>query len=224
MPDVDCDVATKTLLKAVLKGLNYHNKIMMNDVITKTTEDVEDGFWRDRAAVVEAAKWPPMVQNYLDNMDKAVEKMVVRIEKAAAREVERKAREAAAEEAEERMKLAAELEAAVARQKELDDEAERQSKEEENKLAAELLANIVKRPAGDGSRKSKHSDVPMASDDDATADDKEVHFEDADPQVDVQAIRGSKASGRKRKRVSKHKPAEPSNELNILSQKLEEDL
>ena len=109
MPGVDGDIATKTLLKAVLRGLDYHNKIMMNDVITKTTEDVEDGFWRDPAAVIEAAKWPPMVQNYLDNMDKAVEKMVVRIEKAAAREVERKEREAAAEEAEEKERLEAEL-------------------------------------------------------------------------------------------------------------------
>ena len=222
MPDVDGDIATKTLLKAVLRGLDYHNKIMMNEVITKTTEDVEDGFWRDPGAVIEAAKWPPMVQNYLDNMDKAVEKMVVRIERAAAREVERKAREAAAEEAEERERLAAELKAVAARQKDLDDEAERQSKEEEDKFAAELLADAGKRR--NGSRKSKHLDVPGASDDDATAEEEEVHFEHADPQADVQAIRGKKTGGRKRKRVSKHKPAKPNAEFNILSQKLEEDL
>ena len=110
------------------------------------------------------------------------------------------------------------------RQKAIDDETERQSKEEEKKLAADLLANIGKRPAGDGSRKSKHSDVSMATDDDATMDDEEVNLEEADPQANVQAIRGSRTGGRKRKRVSKHKPAEPRNELNILSQKLEEDL
>jgi len=210
------------LLKAILKGLDYHNKIMMNDVLSKVTDNVEDGFWRDSDAVVEAARWPPMVHNYFDSLEKMIAKMVDRIERAAAREVERKKREAAAKEEEEREQAAAELEAAIVRQKELDEEAERQAQEEEAEIAAELLADSGKRRSK--RNKSKDLDVLGSDDDDANEEDDEVRFQDADPQADVVAIRGKKTGGRKRKRAAKDKPAEPNAVLNILSRKLEEDL
>ena len=219
---MDGDGDLGKVLQAVLKALDYHNKIMMNDVISKATVDVEDGFWRDPVAVFEAAKWPAQVQNYLNSLDRRVEDMIGKIERAAALEVERKKRELEAKEEEDRVREAVELAAAIAKQKEVDEEIERLEREEQARLAAELLTDGGKRRRS--SRKSTDLDVRGVDDDDADEEEEDLGFEDADPLTNVQAIRGKKTGGRKRKQRSANKPAEPSSELNLLSPKLEEDL
>ena len=219
---MDGDGDLPKMLQAVLKALDYHNKIMMNDVISKATVDVEDGFWKDPVAVFKAAKWPAQVQNYLDSLDRKVEDMIGKIERAAALEVERKKKELEAKEEEDREKEAAELAAAEEKQKEVEAEIERLECEEQARLAADLLASGGKR------RRSSHisTDLDVRGVDDEDADNgvDDLGFEDADSLTNVQAIRGKKTGGRKRKQRSANKPAEPSSELNLLSPKLEEDL
>ena len=92
VPDVaQCakDQAGDPGVMAVLKGLDFRTRVIMNNVIGKLSEEVDPSWWSDPVKVAVACMWPTQVQNYLDGVDEAVEKMKARIARVAAAEAER---------------------------------------------------------------------------------------------------------------------------------------